>query len=121
VIRPTVSIALLVACAAACSPRAPVLPSPASAPSEAPSDAEPAWSVEVHSGDDATGAEDVASAARLRFDEPVVVERIGGDYHVRVGAFRTEADARALAEVARERGFRSARAVRIRAAPPAGS
>jgi hypothetical protein len=102
-------LAALVACAAACAPRAPSLPVPEADPS-AGGDEKARWTVEVHSGDLA-GAEDVASDARLRFDEPVTVVPIGGAHHVRVGGFRTEEEAEAFARVARERGYRSARPV----------
>ena len=77
--------------------------------------------MEVHSGADAAQAEEIASAARLRFDESVEVMHLGGAYHVQVGTFETEGEARAFADVARERGYRTARAVTAPTDPAAES
>jgi hypothetical protein len=107
---------MMLACAA-CAPRAPSLPAPSADPAAA-GEAQPRWAVEVHSGDLA-GAEDVASDARLRFEEPVTVVPIGGTHHVRVGEFRTEAEAEVFAHLARERGYRSARPVPLAEQGPA--
>jgi hypothetical protein len=103
---------------AGCTPRAPSLPVPAADPSAGGAEAAQ-WTVELHSGERAA-AEDVASDARLRFDEPVTVVPIGGAHHVRVGAFRTEVDAEAFAKIARERGYRSARPVSLEAGSAGG-
>lgn len=101
-----VTVAVL---AVGCSPRAPVLPAPGTGPGTPV--AGPRWTVELHSGPDGGRAEEIASQAQLRFEETVSVVEIGGEHHVRVGDLRTEAEARQLAEIARERGYRSARAV----------
>ncbi len=108
VARSVLSLAVLLGCGFGCAPLAPVLPSPNTDPSP---DRQHLWTVEVHSVDDAAQAEEAASAARLRFDEPVTVEHIGGTYHVRVGRFKTEDEAGAFSDVARERGYRGAHAV----------
>ena len=96
---------------AGCAPPVPVLPAP---DGEVPADGSgPRWSVEIDSDDDLARAEDMASVARLRFDDVVTVEPIGGVHHVRVGEFRTHEEAAELAVVARELGYRSARVVTL--------
>lgn len=114
-LRSALAFVVFVSCAAGCTPRAPSLPAPGTDPAAGGAEM-PRWTVELHSGERAA-AEDAASDARLRFDEPVTVVPIGGVHHVRVGAFRTEEDAEAFAHVARERGYRSARAVSVEEGP----
>lgn len=93
-----------------CAPPVPVLPAP---DGESAVEAAQRWTVEVHSGEDLARAEEIASSARLRFDDPVTVVAVGGNHHVRIGAFRTRQEADDLASVARERGYRSAHVVAI--------
>lgn len=69
------------------------------------------WSVRIHTDEDPTRAQEVASEAEPRFDVPVSLVRIGGATHVQVGSFATEAQARELLSVARARGYRSAAVV----------
>jgi len=98
--------AFLAACAA--SPPPGSLPAP-EAP-DAASEARPAapsalWTILLHAGEDPVVAEEAASRARERFDGPVSVVDEAGEYHVELGEFATQADARAFLGVARERGF----------------
>jgi hypothetical protein len=118
VLRSPFALAVLLSWTAGCAPHVPTLPAPAADPAAGGGEPAP-WTVEVHSGDRAA-AEDVASDARLRFDEAVTVVPIGGLHHVRIGSFRTEKEAEAFARVARERGYRSARPLPIAGAPSGG-
>ncbi len=111
----TLAAAGLLLALGACSPP-PVPPAPGPVPEEdgsgvaAPSVAAPAprWTIRIHSDEDPTRAEEVASLARDRFDEPVEVVLGGGTAHVDVTGFRSRDDARAFLAIARERGYRSA-------------
>jgi len=97
-IRPLVITLIAGGLASGCAPRAPVLPTP----EPDPGSPELAWTVEVHSDADAVRADEVASEIRARFDEPVRVEKAGGSYHVRIGAFRTEKEAGDFLDIVRE-------------------
>lgn len=102
--------------------RPPVPPMPTPPPDEGtPEVAAPAvsqpdalWTLRIHSDEDPTRAEEVASVARTRFDQPVEVVLGGGAAHVDVTGFASEEAARAFLPVARERGYRSASVI-----PPA--
>jgi len=109
--RPWIAVLAAGGLAAACASRAPVLPTPEPGPGSP--EPEVTWTVEVHADEDAVRAEEVASEVRDRFDEPVRVEKAGGSFHVRVGVFRSEREARDFVAVAREQGYRSARTLRI--------
>jgi cell division septation protein DedD len=102
--------ALIAALAAACAPRT---PPPQAAPSgEAPGATRSSWwSVEVHAGEDAGRAEEIASKVRTALEAPVFVEESGGAFHVRVGRFPERAECAAYLRVVREQGYRSARVV----------
>jgi len=113
--------ALLAACAA--SPPPGSLPAPettetteTAAPEAPPAATGGLWAIRLHSGEDSVAAEEAASTARERFDGPVSVVDEAGEYHVQLGEFATEAQARAFLGVARERGFPGAS---VRPLPPA--
>jgi hypothetical protein len=110
--RCTVVLALAVI---GCS-RPPVPPMPTPDPDDqvpqvaAPAVSSPAplWTLRIHSDEDATRAEEIASVARTRFDQPVEVVLGGGAAHVDLTGFPSEEAARAFLAVAKERGYRSA-------------
>jgi len=105
-----------------CAPPVPVPLTP-SPPGEEPPAAERLpehwWSVRLRTEDEPAAAHEAASEAEPRFDEPVTVVQKGGASYVLVGALATEGQARALASLARARGYRSATVVSIPPPDPA--
>jgi len=118
-VLPLLAVALLGACAA--NPPPGSLPAPDVPEAEedvaVPPAGGPRWTVQLHAGEDAVVAEEVASRARERFDDPVSVLDHSGEYHVEIGEFARETDARAFLGVARERGFPDASIHRIEDRP----
>lgn len=113
------AVVLLGACAA--NPPPGSLPAPEAPNAEedvaVPPAGGPRWTVQLHAGEDSVVAEEVASRARERFDDPVAVLDHSGEYHVEIGEFAHEADARAFLGVARERGFPDASIHRLQDRP----
>lgn len=100
----------------ACAPPVPVPLTPSPPADEVAAPRGPSgswWAVRLESAEEPAAARDRASEAALRFDEPVEVVSAGGAWHVQVGACASEDQARALAALARARGYRSAGVVAV--------
>jgi len=116
----TLALGALLFALSACAPPVPVPLTPSPAPEDGDRQLAPAgtrWAVRIHSDEDPTRAQEAASEAVPRFDQPVTLVRSGGLTHVEVGDFGSEAEAREFLEVVRARGYRSATVVRVRPDP----
>lgn len=91
------------------------VPGPSESDSGAPAPSEGLWRVQIYASERRSEADRVGRSAARRLGVPLVIEREGGVYKVRLGAFTSEAEAQELRDRAVRAGYPGA--FRTRAGP----